>query len=326
MDDLDDSYSHLPEGRVIASTGAWYAVDVDGAQIQARIRGRFRQHETGTTNPVAVGDRVRVSMEDDGTGVIEHIAPRVNQFSRRAAGRRVGMEAIIAVNVDFVWVVQSAQMPGLNPGLVDRFLVTAARDEIPAGIIVNKIDLLDDFDDDELPVEAFAWFEDLYTGLGYPVLTTSAETGEGLDALREVLQDRTSAISGQSGVGKSSLLNALAPDLNVRTGAVSDRTRKGKHTTTHASLFPLPFGGYLVDTPGIREFGVTALEPHDLGHYFVEFVPLLPDCRFPTCTHSHEPGCAVKAAVEDERVSDSRYQSYLSILEGLRLGDADVGR
>ena len=189
MDDLDDSYSHLPEGRVIASTGAWYAVDVDGTQIQARIRGRFRQQETGTTNPVAVGDRVRVSMEDDGTGVIEHIAPRVNQFSRRAAGRRVGMEAIIAVNVDFVWVVQSAQMPGLNPGLVDRFLVTAARDEIPAGIIVNKIDLLDDFEDDEVPVEAFAWFEDLYTGLGYPVLTTSAETGEGLDALRDVLDD-----------------------------------------------------------------------------------------------------------------------------------------
>ncbi len=318
--------SALQPGRVITSTGSWYEVDVAGERVQARIRGRFRQAEATTTNPIAVGDRVLVSREEDGNGVIEEILPRTTQLSRRAPGRRVGIEAVIAANVDRAWCVQSAQMPGLNPGLVDRFLVTAARDKIPAGIIVNKVDLLDAFDSDEVPVEAFEWFCDLYHGLGYPVVATSAESGHGLDALRAALQDETSVISGASGVGKSSLLNAVAPGLSVRTGEVSARTRKGKHTTTHAALFPLPFGGYLVDTPGIREFGVTGLEPHDLGHYFVEFTSLLPQCRFPTCTHDHEPDCAVKAAVDDGTVSDSRYQSYLSILEGLRLGDRDTGR
>lgn len=313
-------------GRVVASTGAWYEVDAGGRRVQARIRGRFRQSATGTTNPVAVGDLVRLSFEKDETGVIEEILPRKTQFSRRAAGRRVGIEAVIAANVSRVWVVQSVALPDLNPGLVDRFLVTAARDEIPAGIIVNKIDLLDGLDADDEPVRALGWFGALYRGLGYPVIETSTLAEHGLDALREALRDEISVVSGPSGVGKSSLLNALAPDLGVRTGEISQSTGKGKHTTTNATLYPLPFGGYLVDTPGIREFGVTGLEPHDLGHYFVEFVPLLPGCRFPTCTHDHEPDCAVKAAVEEGEIEHSRYLSYLSILDGLRQGAKDIGR
>ncbi len=313
-------------GRVVASTGSWYHVETPEGRVQARMRGRFRQGDFGTTNPVAVGDIVELTLGDDGTGAIERILPRTTQLSRRAAGRRVGIEAVIAANVSRAWCVQSVALPGLNPGLVDRFLVTAARDEIPAGVIVNKVDLLDDLDADDEPVRAAGWFVDLYGSLGYPVVEVSARDGRGLDRLRELLRDEVSVVSGPSGVGKSSLLNALAPELSLRTGAVSTSTGKGKHTTTNAALYPLSFGGYLVDTPGIREFGVTGLEPHDLGHYFAEFVPLLPDCRFPTCTHDHEPDCAVKAAVEAGDVSHSRYLSYLSILEGLRAGDRDVGR
>ncbi len=323
---MPETSSPLRTGRVVASTGSWYEVDFGGERVMARIRGRFRQENAVTTNPIAVGDQVEVLVDADGTGTIETILPRQTQFSRRAAGRRVGVEAIIAANVTRAWCVQSVALPPLNPGLVDRFLVTAARDEIPAGIVVNKIDLLDGLGDDDEPVRAYRWFTQLYQSLGYAVIATSTRDGRGLDALREALQDETSVVAGPSGVGKSSLLNALDPGLALRTGDISASTGKGKHTTTHAALHALPGGGYLVDTPGIREFGVTALEPHDLGHYFAEFVPLLPFCRFPTCTHDHEPGCAVQSAVENGAVDHSRYLSYLSILDGLRKGEKDVGR
>lgn len=316
-------------GRVLRSTGAWYTVAPDAAPhepLQARLRGRLRQDAGRRTNPVAVGDRVRIGHEDDGTATIEEVVPRRNALSRRAAGRRAGVEQIIAANLDGAWVVQSVAMPRINPGLVDRFLVTCARDAIPAGIVLTKIDLLGEAGSGASAAET-EWFVDLYTDLGYPVVPVAALCGEGVDDVGELLAGRTNLFTGASGVGKTSLLAALAPGLDLRTGEVSERTRKGKHTTTFATMHPLPHDDtFVVDTPGIREFGVTSLEPHDLGHYFPEFEALLPHCRFAPCTHDHEPGCAVKAALDTGGVALSRYQSYLSILEGLRDESADVGR
>lgn len=312
------------DGRVVASTGHWSSVVPDGSDpseepVRARLPGRFRLDERAETNPLAVGDRVTMRGVEDGTAIIETIHERTNALRRRAAGRRVGAEAVLAANVDRAWVVQSADLPRLNPGLVDRFLVTCEREEIPAGIVVNKSDLLGANDDLRADVEAFAA---LYTGIGYPVLVVSTKTGHGLGAWRDALAGRLSVLAGASGVGKSSLLNAAAPHLALRTQAVSDRTRKGTHTTTNAALHALPPpGGFVVDTPGVREFGVVDIPLEDLGFCFREFLPFIGDCRFQPCTHDHEPGCAVMAALDDGLITEPRYDSYLSILDSLRLGD-----
>lgn len=311
------------QGRIVSSTGSWVHVETpSGERVACRLRGRFRVEDQVSTNPLAVGDVVSFTLSADGTGAIERIEPRRNALTRRAAGRKVGIESVLAANIDRAWIVQSVDMPKLNPGLVDRFLVSSLRDGIAPGVVINKIDLAGD----DLLAQDLAWFLDIYQPLGYPIVCLSTQTGEGLDAFRDLLAHHVSVVAGQSGVGKTSLLNALTPGLGLRVGEVSSHTRKGMHTTTHASLQPLPSGGYMVDTPGIREFGVMGLEPHDLGHYFVDFEPYLPNCRFATCTHDHEPGCAVKDAVDEERIAHSRYLSYLSMLKGLLDTERDVGR
>ena len=307
-------------GVVIRSTGSYYEVQVGGEIIRARIRGRFRLTRTGETNPIAVGDRVELTISHD-VATIESIEPRTNRLVRRAAGRRVGVEHVLVANVDFAWAVQSTFLPKLNPGFVDRFLVMAAREEIPAGILINKSDLITDKARD-----AIAFWKELYSGLGYPVLYTSTVTGEGIAELAALLADRTTVFSGASGVGKSSLINCLDPDLKIRTGSVSEKTKKGKHVTTNATLYTLSAGGRIIDTPGLREYGVIDIEPWELGHYFVEFAPFLQQCRFPTCTHDHEPDCAVVAAMEEGLISDVRWASYLNILASIQKGEADVGR
>ncbi len=321
------------EGVVVRSTGSWYTVrpDGDGAPVEARVRGKFRlqAEDLDETNPVAVGDRVVVRVESDGTGLITEIRPRHNQLSRRAAGRRVSREHVIVANVDAAWAVQATFLPKFNAGFVDRFLVVAEAYHLDAGLIINKADLLVG---EPRAQEALGFWKELYEGLGYPVLFTSAETGTGLQPFRDALAGRTSVVSGPSGVGKSSLLNAVDPTLDIRTGEVSERTQKGKHTTTFATLHPLSFlsadgeQGYVVDTPGIREFGIWDMKPEELSGYFVEMRPYLDHCRFPNCTHDHEPGCAVAEAVEDEEIAEERYGSYLSILASLREGAADAGR
>lgn len=309
------------EGTVIRATGSWYDVQAGDRVIPSKVRGRFRLEVTETTSPVVVGDRVTLRLNDDGTGLITEIHPRKNELKRRAAGRRIGMVHVIAANIDAAWVIQSIRQPKINPGFIDRFLVMAGVHDIPAGIVFNKLDLMKPADRD-----AVFFLRDLYAGLGYPVLMTSVKTGEGLDALAKALKGRVSVVSGPSGVGKSSLLNAIEPGLNLRIGDVSQKTQKGRHTTTYAALYPLSFGGFVVDTPGLREFGLVDLDPSDLGHYFVEFRPYLPACHFPNCTHDHEPGCAVKEAVERDEITPERYESYLNILHSLRLGEKDVGR
>ncbi len=309
------------EGTVIRATGSWFDVQADGRIIPSRLRGKFRLTGDKTTSPVVVGDRVRLRLNPDGTGLIVDVYPRRNELSRRAAGRHPGLRHVIAANIDFVWIVQAVHLPEPNPGFIDRVLVAAERYQIPAGLIVNKLDLLTDADQ-----PALKELTQRYAVLGYPVLHTSAVTGEGLDALRQALHDRVSVVTGPSGVGKSTLLNALEPNLNLRTAPVSEKTGKGRHTTTYVALYPLSFGGFVVDTPGLREFGVTDLEPVELSHYFVEFRPYISNCHFPDCTHTHEPDCAVRAAVEAGHIDKARYLSYLNILSSLQLGEKDVGR
>jgi ribosome biogenesis GTPase / thiamine phosphate phosphatase len=308
------------EGLVIRSTGSWYEVRTDdGETVPARVRGKFRLEDRDVTNPVAVGDRVSMRLEADGTGLITDLHDRHNKLSRRAAGRRSAREHVLVANVDQAWCVQSATLPAFVPGFVDRFLVMTEAYHIPGGVIINKADLIVK----PAHVEDMAYWQGLYEGLGYPVLLTSAEDGTGIEAFREALKGRISVVAGPSGVGKSSLLNAADPDLALRTGEVSEKTRKGRHTTTVAELYPVA-GGYVVDTPGIREFGLWDMAPEELSGYFVDLREYLGECRFQPCTHDHEPGCAVKEAVEAGEIAPERYLSYLNMLESLKTGD--VGR
>ena len=304
-------------GLVVRSTGSWYdVVDDNGESVRARVRGKFRLAalEIDETNPVAVGDRVAVRIEDEEAvvGTITEIEPRENQLSRRAAGKRgLVREHVMVTNVDRAWCVQSTFGPKVNPGFIDRFLVAAETRHIPGGLVINKADLIGD---NERAQEAMDFWKELYQGLGYPVLFTSAETGLGVDAFASALEGAVSVVSGPSGVGKSSLLNAIEPGLDLATSEVGERTQKGRHTTTFATLYPVA-GGWVADTPGVREWGLWDMAPEELGGYFVEFVPFLADCRFPDCTHAHEPGCAVQDAVDEGAITPERYGSYLSILE-----------
>ncbi len=312
---------HL-EGRVIRSTGSWYEVETAEGVISSKIRGKFRLQETNTTNPVAVGDHVLLRInEDDGTGYITEIRPRRNRLVRRAAGRRVGMEHVVVANVDAAWCIQSIRQPAVNTGFADRFIVMCELFHIPPGIVFNKSDLMTDEARDEVNS-----LEELYRELGYKVFRTSAKSGDGIGAFSSALQGKTNVVTGLSGVGKSTMLNTIDPSLDLRTGEVSVRTKKGRHTTASASLYALSGGGYVVDTPGMREFGVIELDPLEVGHYFVEFIPYLDECRFPNCTHDHEPGCAVMAAVDEGAVTETRYRSYLNILASVQAGEKDVGR
>jgi len=313
--------NHDESGVVVRSTGSWYDVDVSGEKVSCRVRGKFRLAGVNQTNPVVVGDRVGLQMQEDGTGVIVSIEDRFNCISRRAAGRKVGKEQVIVANVDTAWIIQSVLLPKLNPGFIDRFIAMTDLYHIPVGVVINKCDLID-----EKIADAISFWSDLYKGIGYPVIHTSASTGEGVDTFAAELKNKTSAIVGPSGVGKSSLLNRIQPELGLRVGDVSLRTQKGMHTTTFAALYPLSFGGYVVDTPGLREYGLIDIEPETLSHHFVEFESFSDACKFPNCTHDHEPECRVKEAVESNEVSVERYESYLNMLFSLKQGEKDVGR
>ncbi|PSQ96157.1 MAG: ribosome small subunit-dependent GTPase A [Bacteroidetes bacterium SW_9_63_38] len=302
------------EGVVTRSTGSWYHVQVGDRIVRSRIRGKFRLTRQDVTNPVAVGDRVSLRVNDeDGTGLILDIHDRTTKLSRRASGHRTDEEHVMVANVDRAWIMQSVRLPALNAAFVDRLLVAAAVNEIPAGVIINKMDLLTDEQR-----TAVMDFHLRYADLGYPVLPMSALHGKGIEPLKAELQDQMSVVTGPSGTGKSSLLNAIEPGLDVETGEVSESTSKGTHTTTHAELHSLSFGGYLVDTPGIREFGVRQVHPKDLAHFFPEMISYVNECKFPDCTHDHEPGCAIQAAVDRGEVHPARYDSYLRILESLQ--------
>ncbi len=301
----------MQKGRVIQSTGSWYKVAVGEDIIQSRLPGRFRLEEKEVTNPIAVGDWVDISINEDGSGTIEEIHERDNYITRQATHGRKG-EHILVSNLDIAFVVQSIKQPKLKEGFIDRFLVTCEAYEVPAGIIINKLDLAKK--GDEALIEDL---QDLYEGLGYKVFTTIAHDPDCLESLKQELAGKTSVFIGPSGVGKTSLLNSIDSSYSEKTAEVSSYSNKGKHTTTFAKLIKLSNGGYLADTPGIREFGLFNIEPWELSLYFPEMLEPRQHCKFNTCTHLHEPQCGVMEAFEQGKVDASRYDSYIKMLESL---------
>lgn len=299
-------------GRVIQSTGKWYKVAVKGGEIvECTLPGKFRLEIKAVTNPIAVGDIVEIKANEDGTGVISEIKVRENYIPRMATHGRRG-EQILVANIDRAWVVQSVKEPKLNTGFTDRFLVTCEAYEVPAGIVINKMDLASH--------KAAGFIEmitELYRSLGYPVLNTSVKDAASLETLSKNLEGKTSVFIGPSGVGKTSLLNAIDPALNLKTGEISSYSQKGKHTTTFARLVPLQTGGYIVDTPGIREFGIVNIEKSELSLFFPEMIEPREHCKFYNCTHYHEPECGVAEAYSQGKIDPGRYESYLNILDSL---------
>lgn len=300
------------KGKVVKNTGSHYLVEVEntGALIPCKVKGNFRIKGIRTTNPVAVGDNVTISDPGtDGVAYITAIASRENYIIRRASN--LSKEAhIIAANIDQAMLMVTLMHPVTSTTFVDRFLASAEAYNIPVVITVNKTDLITDEEDLEL-LEAFAY---LYQSIGYKVVKVSAKTKSGLENLTAALKDKITLISGNSGVGKSTIINDLIPGLDLKTAEISAAHDQGMHTTTFSELFKLPGGGSIIDTPGIRGFGTVDFEPAEVAHFFPELFKESKHCKFNNCTHTHEPGCAVLKAVEDNRIAQSRYASYVSIL------------
>lgn len=298
-------------GLVIRNTGSWYTVKTDdgGQLIDCKIKGNFRLKGIRSTNPVAVGDHVTLVPNNEGTAFITEIADRRNYIIRKASNLSK-QSHIIAANVDQAMLVVTVNYPQTSTTFIDRFLASAEAYRIPVVLIFNKVDILDD---DEL--RYLDMMINLYETVGYECRSISAERGDGVETVMQLLEGKVTVLSGNSGVGKSTLINRLLPDANLRTAEISDAHNTGMHTTTFSEMLPLPSGGYIIDTPGIKGFGTFNIEPEELSGYFKEIFHFSRDCRFSNCTHTHEPGCAVLKAVEDHYIAASRYQSYLSMLE-----------
>jgi ribosome biogenesis GTPase len=299
------------DGIVVKSTGSWYEVmKPSGDIINCRLKGKFRLQGLKHTNPVTVGDKINYEMEPNSeNGVIFSIEPRKNYIIRKSSNLSKQTH-IIASNIDQAILMVTIAFPTTSLGFIDRFLVTAEAYHIPTTIIFNKVDLCTNGLEDVLQETI-----DLYhKKVGYAFLKTSVNDKIGLDEVKELLQNKTTLVAGHSGVGKSSLLNAIEPNLNLRTGIISKTSFNGQHTTTFAQMHPLSFGGFIIDTPGIREFGVVDLNNAELSHYFKEMKPFIGKCKFNNCQHIHEPQCAVLEALEAGKIPAERYQSYLSIM------------
>jgi ribosome biogenesis GTPase len=299
------------EGVVIKAISGFFTVDTGEGEIIAQLAGRLKK-EWRKTSLVAVGDRVTVSVNEDGTGTVDNIAERHTVLSRTrtsADARHLlkDQEQVLVANPDQVVFVFAMQRPSPSPRKLDRFLVVAEMNDLPAIICINKVDLSG-------LENARAQFE-IYEKIGYRIIYTSAKEGMGVSELRDCLRGKLSVLAGSSGVGKSSLLNAIEPGLGLKVREVSQATGKGLHTTRYAEIFPLAMGGYVADTPGIRGLALFDVEPGELDAYFREIAPLVADCQFSDCSHEHEPGCAVRAAVADGRISPARYDSYLRLRE-----------
>lgn len=298
------------KGLVIKNTGSWYTVRTDdGRDVESKIKGNFRLKDIRTTNPIAVGDRVDIDINQEGTAFITKIEERKNYIIRRASNLSK-QSHIIAANVDQAMLIVTVNYPITTTIFIDRFLATAEAYRVPVKLVFNKIDRYRK--DDQEMLEALI---DLYTTIGYPCSKLCARQDIGLDELKADLKDKITLLSGHSGVGKSTIINKLIPGVNLRTGDISEYHNKGMHTTTFSEMISLPDGGYLIDTPGIKGFGTIEMEGAEIAHYFPDIFKFSQDCKFGDCSHRHEPGCAVLDAVGEHYISESRYKSYLSILE-----------
>jgi ribosome biogenesis GTPase / thiamine phosphate phosphatase len=303
------------KGLVYKSTGSWYIVKTDdGKQYNARIKGVFKIDGITSTNPIAVGDRVKLEMENEieGSLMITGIDGRKNYVARQSPSHRM-QHHIVAANLDQSLLIATLKDPKTSQGFIDRFLVSCEAFHVPAIILFNKSDLY--------RAKEKLLFEDMkamYEAIGYKVLLASVINEDGVDGLMQLLKGKVTLMSGHSGVGKSSIINFLVPELNLRTRDVSGWSGKGMHTTTFAEMFDLPVGGHIIDTPGMREFGIVQITKQELSHYFPEMRALINDCQFNNCMHINEPGCAVKQAVQDEKIHIERYVSYCTILDTMQ--------
>ncbi|MBI5373354.1 MAG: ribosome small subunit-dependent GTPase A [Sphingobacteriales bacterium] len=299
---------------VYKSTGSWYILkDEQGKFWNGRMKGVLKLDDITSTNPVAVGDRVEAETENaaDSTAIINEILDRHNYLNRQSP-RHKHQHHIVAANLDQSLLIATLKEPRTSQGFIDRFLVASEMYHVPAVIVFNKSDLYK-----QKELERYAQWKAMYEAIGYTVLLVSAEKQEGVEALKELLKDKTSLLSGHSGVGKSSLLNVLFPGMNRKTQDVSGWSGKGQHTTTFAEMFDLPFGGRIIDTPGMREFGLVDIGKAELSHYFPEMRDRLNGCQFNNCLHMNEPGCAIKEAVRKGEIHEDRYVSYAGILDSI---------
>ena len=304
------------KGLVVKNTGSWYTVRTDDGQlIESKIKGNFRLKGIRSTNPVAVGDRVELVVNQEGTAFITAIDDRRNYIIRKSQNLSK-QSHIIAANVDQAFLIVTINYPQTSTTFIDRFLASAEAYRVPVILVFNKTDLLDE---DERRYQQMMMA--LYENIGYQCVAISAEKGTGVEVLESLLQGKTTVLSGNSGVGKSTLINRLVPGASLRTAEISDAHNTGQHTTTFSEMIELSCGGYLIDTPGIKGFGTFDMEPEELTSYFKEIFRFSKDCRFSNCTHTHEPGCAVLQALENHYIAQSRYQSYLSMME-----DKDGGK
>ena len=298
------------KGFVIKNTGSWYSVKTDdGKVVECKIKGNFRLKGIRSTNPVAVGDQVEIALNQEGTAFITHIDERRNYIIRKSQNLSK-QSHIIAANVDQAFLIVTVNYPQTSTTFIDRFLASAEAYSVPVVLVFNKRDILSD---DERHYQQS--MVHLYETIGYECREISAATGEGVEGLHKLLKGKITLLSGNSGVGKSTLINQILPEANLRTAEISDAHNTGMHTTTFSEMLELPEGGYIIDTPGIKGFGTFNMEPEELTSYFPEIFHFSKGCKFSNCTHTHEPGCAVLKAIDDHYIAQSRYQSYLNMLE-----------
>ena len=297
-------------GLVIKNTGSWYLVRTDdGSDVECKVKGNFRLKDIRSTNPIAVGDRVTIVPNNEGTALITQIEDRKNYIIRRSSNLSK-QSHILAANIDLCFLIVTVNHPVTSTVFIDRFLAAAEAYRVPVNLIFNKTDLYA-----EEEIEYMDALISLYDYIGYPSIKISALHNTGLEILQERIKDKTTLFSGHSGVGKSTLINALVPDVHLKTGAISGYHGKGMHTTTFSEMIELPQGGFIIDTPGIKGFGTVDMEKNEIFHFFPEIFKTSKDCRYNNCIHINEPGCAVRDAVENHYISESRYKSYISMMQ-----------